>query len=282
MTLSDLNKMGKDEAVKLFASCCGSAKWSTSLMKKFPFNNEKALIAAAGDMWYSECAEKDWLEAFTHHPKIGDVKSLSEKFAGKEQAAVGTASKDTIAQLAKANADYEIKFGFTFIVCATGKSADEMLRLLQERMKNTYEEELMIAMGEQQKITALRLQKLLPEADWSKLRMSQLTTHILDTAIGKPANNIVIRLQKQNEDKWQTIAQGETNADGRIANLLPPERILSPGGYKMVFETAAYFSRQSVQGFYPKVEIQFGIYDDAHYHVPLLISPYGYSTYRGS
>ena len=81
---------------------------------------------------------------------------------------------------------------------------------------------------------------------------------------------------------WQTIAQGVTNKDGRIPDLLPPNRNLAIGNYKMVFETVNYFESIAVKGFYPEVEIQFTVFDDSHYHVPLLINPFGYSTYRGS
>jgi hydroxyisourate hydrolase len=81
---------------------------------------------------------------------------------------------------------------------------------------------------------------------------------------------------------WQTIAQGVTNIDGRIADLLPSQTLLASGNYKLVFDTGSYFASQKIKGFYPEVEIQFIVFDDTHYHVPLLINPFGYSTYRGS
>ncbi|MEO8769371.1 MAG: 2-oxo-4-hydroxy-4-carboxy-5-ureidoimidazoline decarboxylase [Ferruginibacter sp.] len=289
MTLASFNKLNKEEAGKMLLTCCGSEKWVKLLLEKFPFEHEQSLIASAEDAWYHKCTGADWLEAFTHHPKIGDTKSLAEKFAstqhlaGNEQAGVNTASQNLIEELAHANAEYESKFGFIFIVCATGKSAGEMLRLLLDRITNNKEEELNIAMGEQHKITILRLKKLMDEADWKLLKVSQLTTHVLDTSIGKPGENITIRLRKpvMNGD-WQTIAQGVTNVDGRIPDLLPHNRNLKQGNYKMVFETENYFIKNNVTGFYPEVEIQFTVFDDAHYHVPLLINPFGYSTYRGS
>ena len=282
MTLNELNNLSKEEAGKLLSSCCGSSKWSSLLMKKFPFKDENDLVAVAEYSWYNECAEADWLEAFTHHPKIGDVKSLTEKFAGKEQAAVAAASKEIIEALAKANSDYETKFGFIFIVCATGRSADEMLRLLNDRIRNSKEEELNIAMGEQHKITIIRFKKLLDNGDWQSLKVSQLTTHVLDTSLGKPGKDITIRLKHIVNGSWQTRAQGITNADGRIGDLLPPNKNVIPGNYKMVFETGDYFKTNDIKGFYPTVEIEFTVFDDGHYHVPLLINPFGYSTYRGS
>jgi 5-hydroxyisourate hydrolase/2-oxo-4-hydroxy-4-carboxy-5-ureidoimidazoline decarboxylase len=288
MELTEFNKLELTAAIRLLKSCCGSAKWTQLLADKIPFADEKAFIKLAENIWYNECGEADWLEAFTHHPKIGDTKLLAEKFASTqhlasaEQASVQAASQQVLEELAALNKAYETQFGFIFIVCATGKSATEMLRLLQDRIKNSYNEELHIAMGEQHKITILRLQKLVDNPLLKSLAVSQLTTHVLDTAIGRPGKNITIRLKHLINNIWQTMAQGLTNSDGRVADLLPPEKILLPNNYKLVFETARYFADNKIKGFYPEVEIQFAITDDTHYHVPLLINPFGYSTYRGS
>lgn len=282
MTLRDFNALSKDEAAALLMSCCGSTNWVQMMMQQFPFAAEKIFVDTAAKCWYRECSTSDWLESFTHHPRIGDVKSLAEKFAGKEQAAVSTASADTIQSLADANKAYEEKFGFIFIVCATGKSAGEMLRLLQDRLKNNIDEEMRIAMGEQHKITLIRFKKIFKGADLNFLTMSQITTHVLDTSIGKPGKDITIRLMEKSNDSWQTVAQGVTNSDGRIGDLLPAEKKLDGGNYKMVFETGNYYSAQNIKTFYPEVEIQFTVFDDSHYHVPLLINPFGFATYRGS
>lgn len=282
MTIKAFNKLNKTEKQKLLMSCCGSSAWAELMVKQYPFADEADLVNAATDAWYNDCSSADWLESFTHHPKIGDIKSLTKKFAGKEQASVAAASKKIIAALAEANAAYEAKFGFIFIVCATGKSAVEMLRLLEERLSNTIGEELHIAMGEQMKITILRFKKLITAANWNSLKPGQLTTHVLDTSVGQPGKGISIRLQIPVNGVWQTIAQGVTNDDGRVGDLLPVQRKLAYGNYKLVFDTGNYFAAQKLKTFYPEVEIQFIVFDDAHYHVPLLINPFGYSTYRGS
>jgi len=282
MTIKAFNKLSKAAKAKQLMSCCGSSTWVDLMMKQPALKNEEQLLEAAVDVWYNQCSSVDWLESFMHHPKIGDVKSLTKKFAGKEQASVAVASPKTIKILANANRDYELKNGFIFIVCATGKSATEMLQLLEDRLVNTIGEELHIAMGEQMKIAILRLQKLITAGDWSFLKTSQLTTHVLDTSKGKPGKDISICLQMPVNGNWQTIAQGITNADGRIGDLLPSQRNLIPGNYKLVFDTGNYFSAQKIKAFYPEVEIQFSITDETHYHVPLLINPFGYSTYRGS
>lgn len=282
MTIKTFNKLSKAEKEKLLLSCCGSSAWVELIMKQSSFKNEQHLVDVAIDAWYDQCNSIDWLESFAHHPKIGDIKSLTKKFAGKEQSAVASASAKTIKALATANKEYEAKFGFIFIVCATGKSATEMLRLLEDRLSNTIGEELHIAMGEQMKITILRFQKLITDDDWNFLKPSQLTTHVLDTSIGLPGKDISIRLQIPVNGTWQTVAQGITNADGRISDLLPAQKVLPPGNYKLVFDTGNYFSAQKTKCFYPEVEIQFIINDTTHYHVPLLLNPFGFSTYRGS
>ena len=108
---------------------------------------------------------------------------------------------------------------------------------------------------------------------------SQITTHILDTALGKPAEGVTISLQKVDGTE---IASGKTNADGRISDLLGDGVALEPGVYKMVFQTGEYYKALDTKTFYPEVTVMFETFDKTHYHVPLLLNPFGYSTYRGS
>ena len=112
--------------------------------------------------------------------------------------------------------------------------------------------------------------------------MSQITTHILDTTKGKPAAGVTIALLQQAGDNWQEIARGVTNTDGRIADLLPNGVQLEPGIYKMKFFTKEYFAQDKTSNFYPYVEIVFDVVTTEYYHVPLLLNPFGYATYRGS
>ncbi len=112
--------------------------------------------------------------------------------------------------------------------------------------------------------------------------MSQLTTHILDTTKGRPATDVAVTLFHQKNDTWELVTKGVTNNDGRIPGLLPADHLLEHGTYKLLFETAPYFQAQGISSFYPFVEIVFSIQSAEHYHVPLLLNPYGYSTYRGS
>jgi 5-hydroxyisourate hydrolase len=112
--------------------------------------------------------------------------------------------------------------------------------------------------------------------------MSQITTHILDTTRGKPAQGVAISLHQQQNSGWQKLAEGITNADGRIGDLLDKDTLLPIGIYKMRFEVQSYFDALQLTAFYPFVEIVFNINSQEHYHVPLLLNPFGYSTYRGS
>ena len=113
--------------------------------------------------------------------------------------------------------------------------------------------------------------------------MSQITTHILDTSLGKPASDVALSLHRQTQDGWEELGAGVTDDDGRVANLLTADSVLPAGTYKLVFDTGAYYAASATPSFYPEVEIQFAIAGDGqHYHVPLLLNPFGYSTYRGS
>src|SRR5688572_3154160 len=112
--------------------------------------------------------------------------------------------------------------------------------------------------------------------------MSHVTTHILNTSLGKPAEGVNVVLESQQPGGWQLISRGTTDNNGRISNLVPEERKLQPGIYRLIFDTISYFYSIHTKSFYPAVYIEFEITDDSHYHVPLLLSPFGYSTYRGS
>ena len=111
--------------------------------------------------------------------------------------------------------------------------------------------------------------------------MSALTTHVLDTARGLPAAGVAVSVCRLEKDDWSPLGRGVTDADGRCAELLKPGR-LARGVYRLRFETSPYFAAQSLRAFYPYVDVVFEVAEERHYHVPLLLSPFGYSTYRGS
>lgn len=166
MTLEQLNNLSIEESKTALEKCCGSSSWIKGMIKQKPFSSQEDLLHKA-DLAWATCNADDALEAFTHHPKIGDVSNLEKKFAstkewaGGEQKSVESAAREVIVALAKGNVEYEEKFGYIFIVCATGKSAEEMLSLLENRLPNAPEKEIANAMSEQHKITRIRLEKLL-------------------------------------------------------------------------------------------------------------------------
>ena len=148
----------------LLMQCCGSKGWAKMMLTHFPVEDLVDLLENAEEVWF-ECSEDDWKEAFAQHPKIGDRETLEKKFAGSaaasEQSGVQSASSQTLQALAEANKRYEEKFGYIFIVCASGLSAEEMLGMMESRLKNSLNEEIRIAADEQNKITKLRIERLL-------------------------------------------------------------------------------------------------------------------------
>lgn len=160
-----LNSLPHEEAVKALLQCCGSKRWAEEMAKMRPYPTLETVIASANDTWWS-LQKEDWLEAFRSHPKIGEQKAAtavsnqSHQWSGQEQAGVSNASRETVDALAALNRAYEQKFGFIFMICATGKTSEEILSMLRRRIENDAATELPIAAAEQSKITELRLKKL--------------------------------------------------------------------------------------------------------------------------
>jgi 2-oxo-4-hydroxy-4-carboxy-5-ureidoimidazoline decarboxylase len=168
MRLADLNALDDGAAAGAFLRCCGSARWARQMSAARPFADAAAMVAAA-DRIGAALESADWLEAFAAHPKIGAGKAGGAGGAGaagwaeQEQASVALAADETLRRLVDANHAYETRFGYIFIVCATGKTAEEMLALLERRLRHDAGDELRIAAEEQRKITRLRLTKLLEQ-----------------------------------------------------------------------------------------------------------------------
>jgi 5-hydroxyisourate hydrolase/2-oxo-4-hydroxy-4-carboxy-5-ureidoimidazoline decarboxylase len=312
-------------------TACASKQFADLLVKASPYDSVPAAIAAARNIWWHHVSIPGWLEAFAAHPKIGDAEAVRKKYSGSafgelsqsEQAtAMSTGNELVFEELAVLNQQYEQKFGHIFIICASGKSAEDTLTAIRARIQNPPYEELSSAAREQMKITELRLTKLLssqtpvpststerahvrtgqlvghltPGATPPHQLRSPITTHVLDTALGCPAEGLPLslhRLMDGSSSTWDCIASGTTNSDGRVGNLLPPSPTIQPGRYQMRFDTATYLSachsrHPSVfksTPFYPEAVVDFVITPELtaqHFHIPLLLSPYGFSTYRGS
>ncbi len=164
--LEQLNQALNEKAEADFLNCCGSQTWARLMTEARPFARVAALLNQAEQIWLN-LDSQDWLEAFAAHPKIGAKKAdlqqsaQSTEWSNAEQSGTQTAADSLRDELEKANSLYEEKFGFIFIVCATGKSAEEMLNLCRRRLHNDADSEIRIAADEQRKITEIRLKKLL-------------------------------------------------------------------------------------------------------------------------
>ncbi len=166
LTIRELDALSEDEAAELFRACCGSSRWVEGMVTQRPFRSEQALFEAAETIW-NDCTASDWLEAFSHHPRIGakggvDIQSEKAKdWSHGEQESVERASTAVRDELDDVNREYEDRFGHIYIVCATDKSPDDLLAMAKSRLNNAPDTELRIAAEEQRKITRLRLGKLL-------------------------------------------------------------------------------------------------------------------------
>ena len=165
MTIEDLNHLKEADAHDFFMNCCTAEKWVELMVSSRPYSNFEQLNTVS-DQHFSKLDEFDWLQAFDGHPKIGDVNSLKEKYkstkklASGEQSGMSEADEKVIEEMMSFNQRYLEQNGFIFIVCASGKSASEMLEIIQSRIDNSRETELKIASEEQIKITKIRLEKL--------------------------------------------------------------------------------------------------------------------------
>jgi len=165
-SLDRLNSLPRTEAESEFLKCCGASNWAQRIVDRRPFIDVDELLKVADTIWWL-VEPSDWLEAFRSHPKIGEKKAAqatsveARVWAEQEQVGTRAGAQETLTALAAGNRDYESKFGYIFIVCATGKTSAEMLAILRERLNNDRETELRVAAEEQRKITQLRLQKLI-------------------------------------------------------------------------------------------------------------------------
>jgi 2-oxo-4-hydroxy-4-carboxy-5-ureidoimidazoline decarboxylase len=164
MTLTEFNALPLAQAESALTDCCGATRWAMGVAARRPYADAEALYKAADSVWW-KLDRADWLEAFSHHPQIGDQPASgsesARKWAEGEQTGARSASGDVKERLARANRAYFEKFGYIYIVCATGKTAEGMLAILNQRLQNDQASELSIAAEQQRLITRIRLEKLL-------------------------------------------------------------------------------------------------------------------------
>lgn len=326
---------------KDYLAVCGSSKFAKEMVSAGPFSSYQDAIASATDIWFNKVDVNGWLEAFAAHPQIGSrlpnhSNSTSAQWSkGEQSTALATATDTTLEELHEWNTRYVQKFGFVFLICASGRSSSEILAELKRRYVNRPIVEFENAAKEQMKITELRFLKLLdgktvPDSS-TKLQHTTdavakagdrvsiigahltaasespvgkpsqtptrsrppITTHVLDIARGCPASDIEVRLEmwgghtpkpifgEGDAGSWISQGHSSTDKDGRSGQLMATIDALTPGTYRVSFNTGKY----NPNGFFPYVSIVFEVKDSQqfeHFHVPLLLSPFSFSTYRGS
>ncbi|KAL7083677.1 hypothetical protein ACP275_14G177700 [Erythranthe tilingii] len=324
---------------KEWLACCGSVRFAQEMASIKPFSNYEEALDAARDIWFHKVDVNGWLEAFAAHPQIGESPSQTHKSPtsaqwskGEQSTALATATDSTLQELYDWNVRYRQKFGFVFLIFASGRSTPEILAEMKKRYHNRPIVEFELAAQEQMKITELRLSKLFsvntktantadmvtkagedrvgvigghltaanananeiqkPPQSSTRTR-PPITTHILDLARGTPAAGIEVRLEKWGPvesqplfggfDSVHWISEGSsvTDKDGRSGQLMKTVDALNPGVYRISFNTGMY----NPEGFFPYVSIVFKVTESQkleHFHVPLLLSPFSFSTYRGS
>ena len=263
-----------DRLRELLPTALAVPRWVDDIVARAPYDTVDALVGAAIAAATPLSAE-EIDQALAHHPRIGERPAgdgAAQRFSRREQQASDADDAQLAAAIAAGNAAYEDRFGRVFLIRAAGRSRSEVLAELTRRVELSETAELAEVAEQLRQIAALRLRTL-----FSPVR-SRVTTHVLDTAAGRPAPGIPVRLDGWTGAGWQRIASGHTDADGRVADLGPAD--LEPGRYRLTFDTSAHLGQDT---FLPEVSVVFVLGDpDAHYHVPLLLSPYGYSVYRGS
>jgi 2-oxo-4-hydroxy-4-carboxy-5-ureidoimidazoline decarboxylase len=288
--LEALNALPAEAAIQHLLACCSSERWAQELTAGRPYASA-AQILARSDQAVAGLARADLEQALAGHPRIGRPAGPAHGWSRREQAGVEAADRATIQALADGNEAYERRFGHIYLVCASGRSGEELLALLRERLGHDPDAEWEAVRRELGQINRIRLTRLLDEG--AIPAASMVTTHVLDTARGVPAAGVPVRLDRVSAAGSEEIGRARTDADGRV-RVIGPGR-LSPGTYRLTFGTADYFAAMNAKAaprpapsgepgpFFPEVAVTFAIDGQApHYHVPLLLSPFGYTTYRGS
>nr|AKF43380.1 transthyretin-like S-allantoin synthase protein [Erodium gruinum] len=322
-----------------FVACCGSSKFAKEMALASPFSSLQAAVTTARDIWFNKVDVNGWLEAFDAHPQIGKSAPSNHKSEtsaqwskGEQSTALATATNSSLQELSDWNARYRQKFGFVFLICASGRSTSEILAELKKRYPNRPIIEFEVAANEQMNITELRLAKLfatkaetpstydqhpmtlgkkaeedrvsiigahLTEAPAGQTSQTiartrpPITTHVLDVSQGRPAAGMDVKLDmwmgnqsrpsfdENDVGGWVLKGFSSTDKDGRSGQLMSIVDAVSPGIYRISFNTGKYCPG----GFFPYVSLVFEIRETQkleHFHVPLLLSPFSFTTYRGS
>lgn len=292
VSLESLNAAGKDEFVAALGDIYEHAPWvAEAVAAQRPFATLSALHEAMSEAVRSAPAEQG-LALIKGHPDLAGKAARAGTMTADSKAEQASAGLDRLseqefAQFHRLNDAYKAKFGIPFIVCVRRHTKDSILRQFERRLRNDAPAELDAALGEIARITALRLDQRVSAPD--KLKVTgRLSTHILDTQAGRPAADVQIELFEMSANgESRLITAVRTNEDGRTDQPLIGGRPVPVGCYELRFHVGAHFARAGVQAadppFLDVVPVRFSVADpEAHYHVPLLVTPWSYATYRGS
>jgi len=292
MTLANLNAADEAGFMAALGDVYEHAPWvAQAALKQRPFATLVALHAAMMDAVRAAPPEQR-LTLIKGHPDLAGKAARAgtmtvESKAEQASAGLDRLSEAEFAQFHRLNDAYREKFGMPFIICVRRHSKDSILQQFERRLQNTMSAEIETALGEIVRIAALRLDQRIEAADGLEVH-GRLSTHVLDTQAGRPAAGVTIELLELSANGEQRmIARAKTNRDGRTDEPLIAGRPLPIGRYELRFHVADYFAglgaRQDEPPFLDVVPVRFAVAEpEGHYHVPLLVTPWNYCTYRGS
>ncbi|MGK5638980.1 2-oxo-4-hydroxy-4-carboxy-5-ureidoimidazoline decarboxylase [Streptomyces sp. URMC 126] len=281
--LTRFNAAEDGAARAALSEVCASTAWAAEMLAGRPYRDVAALCAAS-DAAVARLDEAGLDEALAGHPPIGRP-TPGDAVSAAEQRGMAGAPDRLADEVRELNLAYQERFGHVFLVCATGRTAEELRDALRRRLANPPERERRVARAELARINRLRLVRL-AEGDGappaSPAPGATVSTHVLDTAAGRPATGVTVRLAAHVHGVWTALGTAETDGDGRCGNL--PALPGDAGHARLLFEVGPHLSRERAGGaaFFPEVTAAFAVAPGEHYHVPLLLSPFGYSVYRGS
>lgn len=290
--LSDLNTASKDDFVKALGNIFEYSPWiAEQTAAARPFAGVKALFAAMKDVVDRAPAEQR-LALIKLHPDLANKTQRAAGLTDESSSEQNSAGLDRLSDaeyeaFERVNNAYGAKFGFPYIVCVRRHSRDSVLRDFERRLPNDATAEMQFAIGEISRIAALRLDHLVTSDDKLPVH-GRLSTHVLDTHSGKPAAGISVVLTELSDlGEPRVIARAITNSDGRTDQPLIGGRPVPIGRYELMFRVGDYFAQRSVPmsepPFLDQIPLRFSVSDpEGHLHVPLLVTPWSYGTYRGS
>jgi 2-oxo-4-hydroxy-4-carboxy-5-ureidoimidazoline decarboxylase len=264
LTVSGFNQLDRDAAVELLMSCCPSSGWATSVADARPFGDLDDLVAAAERLWKLR-PDAERLVAIEAHPPIGGL-SVASARERHEQAGAAHADHSTREAFAALGDDYRERFGFVFLTDASGRDATDMLAELRTRLANTAEQERANAEEQQWRIMRRRLRRAI-----IGLAPLHVSTHVLDTAAGAPAAGVTVTISESDDQhEWTEVDTRTTDASGRVEGV----EVAGGGWVRLSFAAPGEF--------FGDIVVTFAAGDRQRAHVPLLLTPYGYSTYLGT